>query len=93
MNCFTGLNIFHFLIQIYSNNKYANKKLIHSSYIGGGGSGTRLWPLSRDYFPKQFLKLMSGNSLLQDTLIRLDGLDIIFPIVICNENHRFIVVE
>ncbi len=40
-----------------------------------GGSGTRLWPLSRELYPKQFLTLTGGRTMLQDTLLRLDGLD------------------
>jgi mannose-1-phosphate guanylyltransferase/mannose-6-phosphate isomerase len=59
-----------------------------------GGSGTRLWPLSRSLFPKQFLSLINDQSMLQDTLARLDGADhIAAPIVICNDDHRFIVAE
>tara|TARA_S200000501_G_C20845026_1_gene753295 strand:- start:559 stop:1998 length:1440 start_codon:yes stop_codon:yes gene_type:complete len=60
-----------------------------------GGSGSRLWPLSRQSFPKQFLKLTSSkNSLLQKTQLRLNKLvDISSPILICNEVHRFIVAE
>ena len=61
-----------------------------------GGSGTRLWPLSRESYPKQFLSLISkkGKSLLQETQERiLDLKDILDPILICNEEHRFIVAE
>ncbi len=59
-----------------------------------GGSGTRLWPLSRQLFPKQFLKLVSDNTLLQDTALRAARLpDAAPPIVICGEQHRFIVAE
>jgi mannose-1-phosphate guanylyltransferase/mannose-1-phosphate guanylyltransferase/mannose-6-phosphate isomerase len=59
-----------------------------------GGSGTRLWPLSRSAYPKQFLRLASDHTLLQDTLRRLDGLPgVAAPIVICNEEHRFLVAE
>jgi mannose-1-phosphate guanylyltransferase len=61
--------------------------------IIAGGSGTRLWPLSRSLFPKQFLKLFGQSSLLQETVQRLSGLPIGKPIVICNEEHRFIVAE
>lgn len=61
--------------------------------ILAGGNGSRLWPLSREAFPKQFLTLDgSKHSLLQQTLLRLDGLQgvkIAAPIVICNEEHRF----
>lgn len=58
-----------------------------------GGSGTRLWPLSRTQFPKQFLPLMGDSTMLQQTLQRLSALDIEKPMVICNEDHRFIVAE
>ena len=61
-----------------------------------GGSGTRLWPLSRESFPKQYLSIGSDNkkSLLQRTQIRiLDFKNITQPILVCNENHRFIVAE
>ncbi len=61
--------------------------------IMAGGSGTRLWPLSRELFPKQFLKLLEERSLFQETIKRLTGLDHAKPIVICNEAHRFIVAE
>ena len=60
-----------------------------------GGSGSRLWPLSRQSFPKQFLNLnFTNNSLLQQTYLRTKKLkNIEKPILICNEQHRFIVAE
>ncbi len=58
--------------------------------IMAGGSGTRLWPLSREAYPKQFLSLQGEASLLQQTLQRLDGLSSTKPLVICNEAHRFL---
>lgn len=61
--------------------------------IMAGGSGTRLWPLSRELFPKQFLALTGGESMLQATLNRLAGLPVVAPLVICNESHRFLVAE
>ena len=64
--------------------------------ILSGGSGTRLWPLSRESYPKQFLELDSRTkkTLLQKTYERLLGLEgLENPILICNENHRFIVAE
>ena len=61
--------------------------------VMAGGSGTRLWPLSRKLFPKQFLPLTGKLTMLQATLGRLEGLDIAQPITICNEEHRFIVAE
>jgi mannose-1-phosphate guanylyltransferase/mannose-6-phosphate isomerase len=57
-----------------------------------GGSGTRLWPLSRELFPKQLLSLVSESSLLQDTVARLSGLAS-DPIVVCNDEHRFLVAD
>ncbi|PUE44811.1 mannose-1-phosphate guanylyltransferase/mannose-6-phosphate isomerase [Limnohabitans sp. 2KL-1] len=61
--------------------------------VMAGGSGTRLWPLSREMYPKQFLTLEAGQSMLQSTVGRLQGLDVLKPVVICNENHRFLVAE
>jgi len=71
--------------------------------VMAGGSGTRLWPLSRKLFPKQFLPLMSQQSMFQETLARTDvpqenssivaGLNIGEPIIVCNDEHRFIVAE
>ncbi len=56
-----------------------------------GGSGTRLWPLSRQLVPKQFLSVAGDNTLLQDTVIRLAGLDLAAPMLVCHEEHRFTV--
>lgn len=61
--------------------------------ILSGGSGTRLWPLSRAQFPKQFLNLVSDFTMIQDTILRLSNLEIVEPIVVCNEVHRFIIAE
>lgn len=61
--------------------------------IMAGGTGSRLWPMSRELFPKQFLKLHGERSMLQETIQRLNGLDVADPIVICNKDHRFIVAE
>lgn len=57
-----------------------------------GGSGTRLWPLSRSQFPKQFLPLVNETSMLQDTMARLPAQHQA-PVFICNEDHRFLVAE
>ncbi|MGH8529195.1 MAG: mannose-1-phosphate guanylyltransferase/mannose-6-phosphate isomerase [Nevskiales bacterium] len=61
--------------------------------ILAGGVGTRLWPLSRELYPKQLLQLAGAESLLQQTLLRLDGLETASPLVVCGEGHRFIVAE
>ncbi|ARD43593.1 mannose-1-phosphate guanylyltransferase/mannose-6-phosphate isomerase [Colwellia sp. PAMC 21821] len=61
--------------------------------IMAGGSGSRLWPLSRSLYPKQFLALNGNETMLQQTLQRLSGLAVEGPVVICNEEHRFIVAE
>lgn len=59
-----------------------------------GGSGTRLWPLSRELYPKQLLALTGSETLLQQTVIRLKGLKGVgAPIIVCNEEHRFLVAE
>ena len=60
--------------------------------ILSGGSGKRLWPLSRTLFPKQFINLISDTTPFQDTILRLPE-DISDPLVICNEEHRFLVAE
>lgn len=61
--------------------------------VMAGGSGTRLWPLSRSLYPKQFLSLIDDYTLLQSTLLRLDNLDCSKPLIISNNEHRFIVAE
>lgn len=62
--------------------------------ILAGGSGTRLWPLSREYHPKQFLGLTGSRSMVQETVSRLDGLSRVAPpVIVCNEAHRFLVAE
>ena len=61
-----------------------------------GGSGSRLWPLSRQSYPKQFLQITSSNegSLLQKTVKRISDIENLSdPILLCNEEHRFIVAE
>ncbi|MBS1145563.1 MAG: mannose-phosphate guanylyltransferase/mannose-6-phosphate isomerase [Proteobacteria bacterium] len=59
-----------------------------------GGSGTRLWPLSREKYPKQLLPLVGEQSMLQATVSRLEGLaDMAAPLLVCNEEHRFVVAE
>ncbi|PKH05319.1 mannose-1-phosphate guanylyltransferase/mannose-6-phosphate isomerase [Moritella sp. Urea-trap-13] len=61
--------------------------------IMSGGSGSRLWPLSRALHPKQFLALLNENTLLQETINRLDNTQCLNPLIICNNEHRFIVAE
>lgn len=61
--------------------------------VMAGGSGTRLWPLSRKLFPKQFLTLFGSQTMLQTTVNRLQELPHMPPMIICNEEHRFIVAE
>ncbi len=62
--------------------------------ILSGGSGTRLWPLSRTMYPKQFIRFFNGQgSLLAATLRRIDDADFSAPIIICNNDHRFLVRE
>jgi len=58
-----------------------------------GGVGSRLWPVSREAFPKQFLPLAGERTMFVDTLCRLRALDAEPPMVVCNESHRFIVAE
>lgn len=69
--------------------------------ILSGGSGTRLWPLSREFYPKQLLSFLGEQSLLQATVERLDGIasasrtsmPVAGPLLVCNEEHRFLVAE
>lgn len=61
--------------------------------ILSGGAGTRLWPLSWGDHPKQFLPLVTKNSMIQETLLRLGSLDIDAPIISCGESHRFLVAQ
>ena len=62
--------------------------------ILSGGSGTRLWPLSRELYPKQLLPLVSKGTMLQETLARVQGVEGVgAPVVVCNESHRFLVAE
>ncbi len=61
--------------------------------ILSGGAGTRLWPLSRELYPKQLLALTGERTMLQQTVLRLAGLPASGPVVVCNEAHRFLVAE
>jgi len=58
-----------------------------------GGHGTRLWPSSRRAYPKQFLSLFEEESLLQRTVLRLRESGAGDPLLVCSEDHRFIVAE
>ncbi len=61
--------------------------------ILSGGSGTRLWPVSRESFPKQFWPLISAQSMIQDTAARALGDGFAAPVIVCNQEHRFLVAE
>lgn len=62
--------------------------------ILSGGSGTRLWPVSRKSFPKQLWPLTTDRTLLQETALRAhDGARFAAPIVVCNQDHRFLIAE
>ncbi|OGU15785.1 MAG: mannose-1-phosphate guanylyltransferase/mannose-6-phosphate isomerase [Geobacteraceae bacterium GWC2_53_11] len=62
--------------------------------ILSGGSGSRLWPVSREMYPKQLLPLVGQSTMLQETVVRLRGIgDCADPVVVCNEDHRFMVAE
>jgi len=62
--------------------------------ILSGGSGTRLWPLSREAYPKQFLPLVDQYTMLQNTALRVGAAkNIAAPLVVCNQEHRFMVAE
>lgn len=62
--------------------------------ILAGGSGTRLWPLSRELYPKQLIRMYNEQTMLQNTILRLEGIESMgSPIVVCNEEHRFMTAE
>ncbi len=79
--------------------RFYNSQFTFHSYmltpiILSGGVGSRLWPLSREQYPKQLLALVGNNTLLQNTVVRLEGLaDKSAPLMVCNETHRFLVAE
>src|ERR1700761_1978445 len=61
--------------------------------ILSGGAGTRLWPLSRELYPKQLLALTGERTMLQQTALRLEGMAATAPVGVCNEARRFLVAE
>jgi len=61
--------------------------------ILSGGSGTRLWPVSRESFPKQLWPLVSNRTMIQETVVRARGSRFAPPIVVCNQEHRFLIAE
>ena len=70
--------------------------MIVQPVILSGGSGTRLWPLSREKYPKQLLPLIGEDSLLQATVRRVEGIagfELAQPLVVCNEEYRFVIAE
>ena len=74
------------------------KNILVWPVVMAGGSGTRLWPLSRSGYPKQFLVLSGNTSLFQQAVSRLQGLadatiDVAAPVVVGNEEHRFLVLD
>jgi mannose-1-phosphate guanylyltransferase/mannose-6-phosphate isomerase len=73
-----------------------NTPVLVQPVVLSGGSGTRLWPLSREKYPKQLLSLIGGDSLLQATVRRVQGtpgIDLAQPMVVCNEEYRFVIAE
>ena len=69
-----------------------SQQMIHPVILSGG-AGTRLWPLSRELFPKQLLPLAGERSLIQDTALRVGGRGFAAPLVVCNVEHRFAIAE
>jgi mannose-1-phosphate guanylyltransferase / mannose-6-phosphate isomerase len=67
-------------------------KTIHPVLLSGG-SGSRLWPISRESYPKQLLPLVGKQTMLQDTVGRVVGQRFAAPLVICNDEHRFVIAE
>jgi mannose-1-phosphate guanylyltransferase/mannose-6-phosphate isomerase len=73
-----------------------NTPILVQPVVLSGGSGTRLWPLSREKYPKQLLSLVGQDSLLQATVRRVNGtpdVELTAPMVVCNEEYRFVIAE
>jgi mannose-1-phosphate guanylyltransferase / mannose-6-phosphate isomerase len=83
------------LAQLSSNAAADDRKKLGTvvPVILSGGTGTRLWPVSRESFPKQFWPLASAQSLIAETALRTAGGDFAPPLIVCNEAHRFMVGE
>src|SRR6201987_1807330 len=73
--------------------RHARRSGVLTPVILSGGAGTRLWPLSRELYPKQLLPLTGVRTMLQQTVLRLEGLAASPPVIVCNEAHRFLVAE
>jgi len=77
-------------------NSLVKSEILIQPVVLSGGSGTRLWPLSREKYPKQLLPLIGEDSLLQATVRRVEGIagvELAAPIVVCNEEYRFVIAE
>src|SRR3974390_125768 len=61
--------------------------------IMSGGAGSRLWPLSRQFYPKQLLPLAGERTMIQETVRRVDGSPFAAPMIVCNQEHRFLIAE
>ena len=75
------------------NDAGSRKALIHP-VVMSGGSGSRLWPLSREHYPKQLLPLIGSHTMIQDTALRVAGDDrFADPLVVCGHEHRFLIAQ
>lgn len=79
------------IIKKASDRTMKNEKIL--PVVMAGGSGSRLWPMSRMHYPKQFLALTSSSTMLQETLGRLKDIEHLPACIICNNEHRFLVAE
>ena len=85
----------HIGVALLKNNaNFCNGGVVIIPVILSGGSGTRLWPLSRALKPKQLLPLVNESTMIQDTITRLTGIkNLSAPVIVCNEEHRFMIAE